>query len=66
MLSGEHAAALVEPLIAGMVENPPWSVFLDRLKVLTAADYASLVFRPLPFGTPEARVIHLYLSLIHI
>jgi DNA-binding CsgD family transcriptional regulator len=60
MLSGEDAAALIEPLIAGMVEDPPWSVFLHRLKDRAAADYASLVFRPLPFGTPEARVIHLY------
>lgn len=60
MLCGEDAAALVEPLIAGMVENPPWAVFLERLKARVAADYCSLVFRPLPFGTPEARVIHLY------
>ncbi|VWX53137.1 helix-turn-helix transcriptional regulator [Novosphingobium sp. 9U] len=60
MLSGEDAAALVEPLIAGVVERPPWTVFLQQLKARTAADYASLVFRPLPFGTPEARVIHLY------
>ena len=60
MLSGQDAAELVEPLIAGLVENPPWSVFLHRLKDRVAADYASLVFRPLPFGTPEARVVHLY------
>ncbi|MBB4860089.1 DNA-binding CsgD family transcriptional regulator [Novosphingobium chloroacetimidivorans] len=60
MLSGDDAAALVEPLIAGLVESPPWSVFLQRLKERVRGDYASLVFRPLPFGTPEARVIHLY------
>ncbi|MET1756838.1 helix-turn-helix transcriptional regulator [Novosphingobium sp. RD2P27] len=60
MLSGDDAAALVEPLIAGLVEVPPWSVFLHRLKDRVGAHYASLVFRPLPFGTPDARVVHLY------
>lgn len=51
---------LIEPLIEGMVEDPLWSTFLERLRLRLAADYVSLVFRPLPFGTPEARVIHLY------
>jgi DNA-binding CsgD family transcriptional regulator len=60
MLCGRDAAALVEPLIAGLVESPPWTLFLERLKARVGGDYASLVFRPLPFGTPEARVIHLY------
>ncbi|PNU04206.1 helix-turn-helix transcriptional regulator [Novosphingobium guangzhouense] len=47
-------------LIAGLVEDPPWRGFLDALRAAVAGDYASLVFRPLPLGTPEARVIHLY------
>ncbi len=59
MLQGEDAALLV-PLIEGLVEDPPWRRFLDALRARVAADYASLVFRPLPLGTPEARVIHLY------
>lgn len=60
MLTGEDAGALVTPLIAGLVEEPPWRHFLDALRARVRGDYASLVFRPLPFGTPEARVIHLY------
>ncbi|KPH64507.1 hypothetical protein ADT71_11200 [Novosphingobium sp. ST904] len=58
-MQGEDAALLV-PLIEGLVEDPPWRRFLDALRTRVAADYASLVFRPLPQGTPEARVIHLY------
>lgn len=60
MLSGEDAGVLVTPLIEGLVEEPPWRSFLDVLRERVGGDYASLVFRPLPFGTPEARVIHLY------
>ncbi|GGN56008.1 LuxR family transcriptional regulator [Novosphingobium indicum] len=60
MLSSEDAAALLAPLIEGLVEDPPWRGFLDALRARVAGDYASLVFRPLPLGTPEARVIHLY------
>ncbi|GAB7551925.1 hypothetical protein NRB_14260 [Novosphingobium sp. 11B] len=51
---------LIAPLIEGLVEDPPWRGFLDALRAAVAGDYASLVFRPLPLGTPEARVIHLY------
>lgn len=60
MLTGEDAAALLAPLIEGLVQDPPWCGFLDALRARVAGDYASLVFRPLPLGTPEARVIHLY------
>lgn len=60
MLSSEDARALLAPLIEGLVQVPPWSGFLDALRARVAGDYASLVFRPLPLGTPEARVIHLY------
>ncbi|WP_285019898.1 helix-turn-helix transcriptional regulator [Novosphingobium sp. fls2-241-R2A-195] len=56
-LTIEH---LIAPLIGGLVEYPPWRAFLDVLRAEVAGDYASLVFRPLPLGTPEARVIHLY------
>jgi DNA-binding CsgD family transcriptional regulator len=57
---GEEFGALVASLIEGLVEDPPWRRFLDALRVAVDGDYASLVFRPLPLGTPEARVIHLY------
>jgi len=60
MPTGDDARLLLEPLIAGMVEQPPWQSFLDALRARVEGDYASLVFRPLPYGTPEARVIHLY------
>ncbi|GGB92706.1 hypothetical protein GCM10011494_08860 [Novosphingobium endophyticum] len=60
MDTGEDVGALIVPLIEGLVEDPPWRVFLDALRDRVEGDYASLVFRPLPLGTPEARVIHLY------
>lgn len=59
MLDADSAAELIEPLIEGMVEDPLWSTFITRLRHRVRADYASLVFRPLPFGTPQNRVIHL-------
>lgn len=60
MLEADDADALLGPLMEGMVEDPLWLTFLDRLRQRLEADYASLTFRPLPFGTPENRVIHLY------
>lgn len=60
MLDAEDAADLLEPLIEGMVEDPVWSTFITRLRHRLEADYASLVFRPLPLGTPQNRVIHLF------
>lgn len=59
VLSGEDAADLIEPLIAGMVEDPPWSTFILRLRRRAKADYASLIFRPLKAGAPHNRVVHL-------
>ncbi|WP_205691936.1 helix-turn-helix transcriptional regulator [Caulobacter soli] len=59
MLSGDDAANLIEPLIAGMVEDPPWSTFILRLRRRVGADYASLTFRPLRDGAPHNRVVHL-------
>lgn len=56
----EDAADLVAPLIEGIVEDPLWSSFLERLRLRTRADYAAIVFRPLPGGVPQDRVIHLY------
>jgi DNA-binding CsgD family transcriptional regulator len=53
-------ADLVEPLIQGMVEDPVWSTFLERLRQRAGADYASIVFRPLRTGPFRNRVIHLY------
>lgn len=60
MLSAQDAADLVEPLIEGIIEEPLWSTFIGRLRHRIRADYASLVFRPLPEGTPENRVVHLF------
>lgn len=51
---------LIEPLISGLVEDPLWSTFLAALRERTCADYASIVFRPLPFGPERNRVVHLY------
>ena len=59
VLTGDDAANLIEPLIAGMVEDPPWSTFLLRLRRRMKADYASLTFRPLRDGAPHNRVVHL-------
>jgi DNA-binding CsgD family transcriptional regulator len=59
MLTGDDAADLIEPLIAGMVEDPPWSTFMARLRRRLRADYASLTFRPLRVGAPHNRVVHL-------
>ncbi|HKT85232.1 MAG TPA: helix-turn-helix transcriptional regulator [Novosphingobium sp.] len=60
MLTGEEAAALVAPLIEGLVEDPPWRRFLDALRERAEADYAGLVCQPLPSGTPGERVIGLH------
>jgi DNA-binding CsgD family transcriptional regulator len=59
-LNSTDLAELIEPLTSGIVEESPWSVFLDRLRQRLRADYASLVFRPLRFGTPQNRVVHLF------
>jgi DNA-binding CsgD family transcriptional regulator len=56
----DNLAELVEPLIEGMVEDPLWSTFLDRLRRRLRADYVSLVFRPLSSGAPRDRLVHLY------
>ena len=60
MLEPQDAADLLQPLIEGIAEDPPWSSFLLRLRHRIEADYASLVFRPLPFGTTRNRVVHLF------
>lgn len=60
MLTGADAAELVGPLIEGIAEDPLWSTFLARLRARLRADYVSIVFRPLPDGTPQNRLIHLY------
>jgi DNA-binding CsgD family transcriptional regulator len=59
MLAPEDAEELLQPLIEGMVEDPLWSTFVDRLRNRMTADYASITFRPFPLGTPQTRVIHL-------
>lgn len=52
--------ALIQSLIEGMVEEPLWSTFIARLRARIGADYASIVFRPLPEGAPQYRVVHLF------
>lgn len=59
MLTGEEANDLVLPLVEGLVEEPLWDRFVHRLRLRLDADYASVVFRPIPFGQPQSRVVHL-------
>jgi DNA-binding CsgD family transcriptional regulator len=59
-MSGEDTADLIGPLIEGIVEDPLWSTFMARLRERLRAGYVSIVFRPLPIGTPDNRLIHLY------
>lgn len=60
MLGQGDAAALLGPLVEGIVEDPLWSSFLARLLARLGADYVSIVFRPPPAGTADNRLIHLY------
>jgi DNA-binding CsgD family transcriptional regulator len=64
MPSGEDTeglvAALIAPLIEGMVEDPMWSTFLARLRERLCADYISIVFRPHAFGPERHKVVHLF------
>lgn len=52
------ASELLVALMDGVFETPLWATFLDELRRLTHADYASLVFRP-P-GMPPYTVFHLF------
>jgi DNA-binding CsgD family transcriptional regulator len=54
------AADLVLPLLEGLGEEPLWSTFIARLRATLGADYASIVFRPIPVGQPQSRVVHLF------
>jgi DNA-binding CsgD family transcriptional regulator len=70
-LSGADGALLLEPLIAGLAQDPPWAAFLDALRARVRADYVSVTFRPFAgvaaampmpraMGEPTpSRVIHL-------
>lgn len=49
---------LLTSILEGAFETPLWAGFLEGLKRRTAADYASLIFRP-P-GRPLNAVVHLY------
>lgn len=60
MLTADDLGELVTPLIDGVVEDPPWTTFLERLRLRLHAGYASLVFRPFIEGTPQNRLIHLF------
>lgn len=59
-MQDEEDAALVRALIEGMVEVPLWQGFIDRFRARIRADYASLVFRPLPEGSPKYRTVHIF------
>lgn len=53
-------ADLILPLLEGLGQEPLWSTFIDRLRQRLGADYASIVFRPIPVGQPQSRVVHLF------
>ncbi|MDB5724935.1 MAG: hypothetical protein JWQ16_1689 [Novosphingobium sp.] len=54
------AGDLILPLLEGLGEEPLWSSFIARLRERIGADYASIVFRPIPVGQPQSRVVHLF------
>ncbi len=54
------AAALIQPIVDGIFEEPLWGSFLDQLRARTRSGYVSIVLRPLPFGPAKNRVVHLY------
>lgn len=51
---------LLEGLLKGLGEEPLWGTFLARLRSGLDADYTSIVFRPIPVGQPQSRVVHLF------
>jgi DNA-binding CsgD family transcriptional regulator len=51
---------LLEGLLEGLGEEPLWATFLSRLREGLGADYTSIVFRPIPVGQPQSRVVHLF------
>lgn len=53
-------ADLTLALLAGVAEEPPWAGFLGSLRAALGADYTSIVFRPIPVGQPQSRVVHLF------
>jgi DNA-binding CsgD family transcriptional regulator len=57
-VTGCEIADLTSSVLDGGFESPPWSQFLERLRLATRSDYASLSFRP-P-GRPHNPVLHLY------
>lgn len=53
-------ADLILPLLEGLGDEPLWSTFVAGLRERIGADYASVVFRPIPVGQPQSRVVHLF------
>jgi DNA-binding CsgD family transcriptional regulator len=47
-------ADLIEPLISGVTDSPPWRRFVAALRDALGADYASMTFRPFARGTAPA------------
>lgn len=60
MPASSGAADLILPLLEGLGQEPLWSAFIARLRERAGADYASIVFRPIPIGQPQSRVVHLF------
>jgi DNA-binding NarL/FixJ family response regulator len=58
MPDSNNANKLLVALMDGVFETPLWTSFLDELRRVTHADYASLVFRP-PGMSPNT-VFHLF------
>ncbi|MBB5685959.1 helix-turn-helix transcriptional regulator [Sphingobium boeckii] len=49
---------MISAIMDGAFEDPPWSRFLDQLRRLTGADFATLLFRP--HERPLAEAVHLF------
>jgi DNA-binding CsgD family transcriptional regulator len=59
-MDGEQAPqsldSLLEPLIAGLGEDPPWQDFVHELRARLGGDYASITFRPFAGDMPAPRL----------
>lgn len=58
MPNGPDQTTLVSAILDGAFETPPWASFLDQIKQLTHAEFATLLFRP-P-GRPLGEALHLF------
>jgi DNA-binding CsgD family transcriptional regulator len=58
LVSQRDNQALVAAILNGAFESPLWSTFLTKLRKLTAADFATMIF--CPPGRPLGEALHLY------